>query len=250
MKKFLGMIKARRPLILISAFTPLCFGALLAGTGSLRVQDLKPTREQSLPTSDIKVINKTTALDVTFETMGDNQLLVKVKNLSSKDMNGYVIGFNDARVTIDISIGDRVISTGETDDLQLPIRSSSMTLTILAAMFADGSIEAEPVLKKELSETRLGLKKELIRNLAVLDEILGSPDAYSTKALDHLEDKFSFPSNSHALSNSESGVQSARNSLNSELKSLRQRQQHEGSAMQIQRLLDLRGRLERRIARL
>ena len=250
MKKFLGIIKARRPLILISTFTPLCFGALLAGTGSLRVQDLKPTREQSLPTSDIKIINNTTTLDVTVQTTRDNNLLVRVKNLSSKDMNGYVIGFDYARLTNDISSGDRFVSMGETDELKIPILSSSMTLTILAAMFTDGSIEAEPVLKKELSESRLGRKKELVRNLAVLDEILKSPDVYSTKALDHLEDNFSLRSNSDILSHSERGAQGAREELNSELKSLKAMQQRDGSAMQIQQLLDLRGRIERRIARL
>ena len=245
MKKLLGIIKTRR--LLLTAVAPLCFGMLIVGVGPSRPQDVAV---KSVSPNEIKVINKTTTLDVTFQTISDNQLLVKVKNLSSKDINGYVIGLNDARVTKDISIGDRVISTGETDELQLFIRSSSTTLTVLGAMFTDGSIEAEPVLTKELREFRLGLKKELIRNLAVLDEILSSADVYSTKALDRLEDKFSFPSNSDALSNSERGVQSARDDLNSELKILRQRQQREGSAMQIQRLLDFRGRIERRIARL
>jgi hypothetical protein len=125
-----------------------------------------------------------------------------------------------------------------------------MTVTLLAAMFSDGTIEAEPELKKELTELRLGMKEELVHNLAVLGEILSSPDVYSTKALDRIDADLSLRNTDTVRSTSEGGAQSAKNDLNSELKMLKQRQQRNGSAMQTQELLDLRGRIERRIARL
>src|SRR5438309_9153375 len=88
MKKLLGIIKTRR--LLLTAVAPLCFGMLILGVGPSRPQDVAV---KSISPNKIKVINKTTTLDVTFQTISDNQLLVMVKNLSSKDMNGYVIGF-------------------------------------------------------------------------------------------------------------------------------------------------------------
>ena len=244
MKKLVQIVKTRR--LLLTAFASLSLGVLVVAIGPSRRQDVQV---KAVSPNEVKIINNTTSLDVTFYHTRANNLLVRVKNISSKDLNGYVFGMNDARVTNDISSGDRVVSPGETDEVELPIRSST-TLTILGVMFADGTIEAEPVLKKELSESRLGLKKELIRNLAVLDEVLSSPDAYSKKGLDLLEDKFSLRGNAETRSHSESGAHSAREDLNSELKSLKQRQQREGSGMQIQQLLDLKGRIERRIARL
>jgi hypothetical protein len=165
-------------------------------------------------------------------------------------MNGYVLALNGVRMTCDISIGDRVVSTGETGDQELPILSSSTTVTLLAAMFSDGTIEAEPDLKKELTELRLGMKEELIRHLALLDEIISSPDVYSTKALDRIDTNVSMRNVDTLRSSSESGAQEARTGLDSELRMIKQRQQRNGSAMQRQELLDLRGRIERRIARL
>jgi hypothetical protein len=201
--------------------------------------------------SDIKINNKTTTLDVTLQTTANNHLLIRLRNVSSKDLNGYVVALNDGRITSDISSGDRVVASGQTEELELPIRSPSSTLTILAAMFADGSIEADPVLKTELSEWRLGLKKELARGLAALDEILASPDVNNIKALDKLDSQLSLPLDSHTSHwHSESGTRDARQSFSSDIQSLRERAQRHGALMQRQRLLDLKGRIERRIASL
>jgi hypothetical protein len=203
------------------------------------------------PTSDINIINNTTTLDVTLQTTADNHLLIRLRNISSKGLNGYVVAVNDTRIKGDISSGDSVVSSGETTELEIPINSSSMKVTILAAMFADGSIEADPVLKTELSEWRLELKKELVRGLAVLDEVLGSSDVYTTKAMDRLDSRLSLSidsATSHSYSTS--GTRDARDSFNIEIQSLRERQQRHGTVMQRQRLLDLKGRIERRIASL
>jgi cytochrome c556 len=248
MKKLLGIIKKRRSLVLVLAFAPLCLGVLIS-TGSSAPQDVKK-RAQTVSPVEVQIVNNTTTLDATFEITKDNHLFVRIKNLSSKDMNGYVLSLNGIRMTCDISIADRVVSTGETDNQEMLINSPLTKLTLLAAMFSDGSIEAEPDLKKELTELRLGMKKELVHNLARLDEILKSPDAYSTKAFDRIDANISSRNSDTVHSLSEEGAEQARNGLNSELKMLKQRQQPNGNAMQRQELLDLRGRIERRIARL
>jgi hypothetical protein len=250
MTKFLGMLKPRKSLLIASVFGLMCFGVLIGGVIPSRRHDVQPGR-LSPSQSDIKIINKTRTLDAAFQITADNRLLITLRNISSKHLNGYVIAVNDARITGDISSGDRVVSSGETTDLELPIRSSSMTLTVLAAMFADGSIEAEPVLKTELTQWRLGIKKELARGLAELDAILNSPEVHTTKALDRLDSRLSLPLDSDkSQSQSDSGTQHARDSLNSDIQSLRERGQRHGSLMQRQRLLDLKARIERRMASL
>lgn len=250
MTKLLGIIKTRRSLLLASAFAPMCFVAFVVGVAPSRPLDVKQAPVKRVIPVEVKIVNNTTTLDATFELTPRNTLLLRIKNLSSKDMNGYVLSLNGVRMECDISIADRVVSTGETNDQEMPILSSSTTLTLLAAMFSDGTIEAEPDLKKELTELRLGMKEELVRNLAVLDEILSSPDVYSTKALDRIDANLSMRNSDIARSPSEGGAQSARDGLNSELKMLKQRQQRNGSALQMQELLDLKGRIERRIASL
>jgi hypothetical protein len=251
MKKVFGIMKPRKSLLIASVFAPVCFGMLVVGVTPSGWHDLEPARLQSPSASDIKIINTTTTLDATFEITVDNHLLLRLRNISARDLNGYVVAVNGGRITADISSGDRVIPSGQTSELEIPVRSSSMTLTVLAAMFADGSIEAEPVLKSELSEWRLGLKKELVRGLKVLDEMLDSPDVNTTKALDRLDSRLSLPLDSDTShSYSDSGTRDARNSFNSAIHSLRERQQRHGSLMQRQRLLDLKGRIERRIASL
>ena len=250
MKKLLGIIRSRKSLVLAAAFTPICFGALVVGVAPSRQLGVEQTPVKRVSPVEVKIVNNTTTLDATFEITNRNTVLFRIKNLSSKDMNGYVLELNGVRMTCDISIGDRVVSTGETNLEEMPIRSSSTTLTLLAAMFSDGTIEAEPDLKKELTELRLGMKEELVRSLAVLDEIISSPDVYSPKALDRIDANLSFRNIDTARLPSEDGAQEARIGLTSELKRLKQRQQRNGNAMQRQELLDLKGRIERRIARL
>src|SRR6266404_3380967 len=205
MKKLIGIVTSRRSLLLASAFAPMCLGVLIGGVGASRLQS----------PSDIKIINKTTTLDVTLEITTNNHLLVRLRNISSKNLNGYVVAVNEARITGDSSSADSVVSSGETTDLEIPISSSSMKVTILAAMFADGSIEADPVLKTELSEWRLGLKKELARGLTALNEILESPDVYTAQALDRLDSRLSLSLDSETgSSHSAMGTRDGRDSFN------------------------------------
>jgi len=253
MKTFLVKAKRRRSLFLASAIAPMCLGVLLEGPGPgpSRLEVAKPARLQSLSASDVTIINKTTTLDVTVDATAGNRLVARLRNVSSRDLNGYVVAVNDGRITADLSSGNQVITSGQSDELDLPIRSSPMTLTILAAMFADGTIEADGVLKSELTEWRLGLKRELARGLLELNAILDSPDVFTAKALNRLDSRLSLPLDSDThQSHLADGTRHARISFNSDSQSLRERAQHRGTAMQRQRLLDLKGRIERRIASL
>lgn len=244
MKILLGIPKRRRTLLLSSVFAPVCFGILI-GNG--------PSGTQSPTRSDIKIVNKTTTLEVVALRPTDHNLLViGLTNVSSKDLNGYTVAVNGTRITKDLSSGDRVVPTGQTDELEIPLGASPPDITILAAMFADGSIEGDQAIAAELRERRLGLKKELIRALSILNATLESPDVYAAMALDELESRFSSLSLESATDrpHSAEGSQEARNTLSTEIQILRERRQRHGALMQRQRLLDLKGRIERRIARI
>ena len=245
MQKLLGIIKTRKSLLFVSAFAPMCLGAFM-GVGSSQLQDFrKPVRAVSL--DEIQLVNYTTTLNVTLETTATNHLLIRLKNLSFKDVNGYVVAMNDGRIKADMSSGDQTLPSGQTTELELPMSSSPMTLTILAAMFTDGTIEAEPVLKKELSAWRLALKKELARGLTELNAIIDSPNRDSAKTLDRLDSRLSqslspSPGSKTNLSDSDIGTQDAQDSFQGQLQSLRERQQRYGTLRQKQRLLNLKAR--------
>jgi hypothetical protein len=236
---------ARRSLLLVSALAPLCFG-LLIGAGD-------PSKLQSSSTDDIKVINKTTTLEaVSLKRTEHNHLILLLKNVSAKNLNGFALTLNGGIVMDDISSGDRFISPGQTTDLEIPLDSPLSEITILAAMYTDGSIEGDPVTSGELKEWRLGIKKQLIRGLSILNAILNSSDITSAAILDELQSKFSVieVETDNATPQFTSGTQDAKNSLNGEIQDLRDRRQRNGSTKQRQRLLNLKSRIERRIASL
>lgn len=244
MRMLNAIAKPRGSVLVVSAIAPLCLGLLLVFGGTFR--------RQSPIKSDIKIINKTTTLELaSIRATDHNRLIIVFKNLSSKELNGYAIAVNGARITVDISSGDRAVKPGETDDIEIPGESSPPEVTILAAMFADGSIEGDPVVVAKLKEWRLGLKKQLTRALSVLNETLESPDVDADVALDKLESQFSsFPLESDNARAPSRGLRDGRDDLITDIQMLRQRRQRNGSLNQKKRLLELKGRIERRIARL
>jgi hypothetical protein len=229
---------SRRYLLVVSAFALLCFGVLIVGG--------RPSRSQSSTKSDIKVINKTATLEVLSVRPTDHNLqAIVLKNVSSKPLNGYSVAVGNGRITIDISSGDRVIPPGQTDELEIPIDLIRPDITILAAMFADGSIEGDEAVVAELREWRFALKKQLSRSLSALDATLESPDVNAEKALDRLESQFSSLDPDSVIESRIAG-----DTLNTEIQILRENRQRQGALKQRQRLLDLKARIERRIASL
>lgn len=245
MKRVISIAKSRRLLFLALAFVPLCFGALIGGTG--------PSKLQSITRAD-QIVNKTTALDVVLVQQTDNnRILIRVKNISSKDLNGYEVNVRgQARITTDFSAGNAVIPPGGTHEFDLPAKYSLSNLTILAAMFADGTIEGDPTTVTELKQQRLALKKQLTQALPLLEAALESADVYTLEVLDRLESQLSsLTLESDATQRpSTSESRSARDDLIENVKMLRDRRRRNGAHMQRQRLLDLKTRIERRIASL
>lgn len=245
MKSIIRIARSRRSLFLALAFVPLCFGILIRGAG--------PSTLQSITRAD-QVTNKTKSLEVVFvQPMDNNRILIRMKNISSKDLNGYEVDVRgQARITTDFSAGNAVIPPGGTHEFDFPAEYSLSNLTILAAMFSDGTIEGDPITVTELKKQRLVLKKQLTKALPLLEAALQSADVYNPEVLDRLESQLSsLPLESDATErHSTSESRSARDDLIEDIKRLRERHRRNGAQMQRQRLLDLKTRIEKRIASL
>src|SRR5690348_4976710 len=111
---------------------------------------------------------------------------LRFKKVSAKDLNGFVLGLPNLRqVEIDTTTGDRVIVPGEVQDIENP--GPLPTITILAVMYADGSLEGDEITVAELRERRSALKAELKRNLELVVAEAQSRDAEMPGAFDRLE---------------------------------------------------------------
>lgn len=256
MKNILGTIRTRRSLLVVSTFAPMCFGILLGGAGFSNSKLPLSKSSQSPTPPSISIVNKTTTLEVAYETPPGKYLIVHIKNISSEDLNGYVIALKDqVRITTDLSMADRVIPPGQTDDMPMPPDNPPKEIIILAAMFSGGNIEGDPLTVAELREWRLGIKEELARSLPLLDEMLKAPD--TPAVLDHLATRFSSGDNLNTKDSDRvvkghlaSGARDVRESLTSDIELLRERMRSDATFTQREGLLDLKRRIIKRIASL
>jgi hypothetical protein len=90
----------------------------------------------------------------------DGRTRLQFKNISTKDLNGFVLGLANLRqIELDTTTGDRVIVPGEVQDVEIPGPLS--TVTILAVTYADGSLEGDQITVAQLRDRRVVLKAEL-----------------------------------------------------------------------------------------
>jgi hypothetical protein len=250
MKKLHGTANSRRLFLFGLAGASLCLGSLVGGAGSTQAPHTRISQAQSVGAIDIKTINKTTTLEVSHETTANNFLLLRIKNISPRDLNGYVVGIkNKVRITTDLSIGDRVIPPGQHHDMKIPLDTPQIELVILAAMFSDGSIEGESMTVSEIKQWRVGQKEQLTRSLSVIDAVLASPT--NPNALDRFASQLHPTSDSAVIQTEKgSGSRNARDSLDTEIELLRERLRHDPNLTQRDGLSQLKKRIERRIASL
>lgn len=200
-----------------------------------------------------KVINHTQALQVLpLETTPSGELLLKVKNVSLKDVNSFVVASDGGDMTLDTSSGDRVIAPGAIEETMMPVPRDIDSLQILAVAFTDGIIEGEPESVAELRQMRADLKMQLSRGLSAVNAILNSPEADRPAALDTLEKQLS-SLETRSNPNSEGqviGLNNGKDDLINDIQSVRTRLQAHGELNQRKLLTLMKERLERRIAAL
>ena len=72
-------------------------------------------------TTQIYVVNDTEALAVVAQEVIDGRTRLQFKNISAKDLNGFVLGLANLRqIELDTTTGDRVIVPGEVQDIEIP----------------------------------------------------------------------------------------------------------------------------------
>jgi hypothetical protein len=110
--------------------------------------------------TQIRLVNNTKALALVGQEVIDGRTRLQFKNISTKDLNGFVLGLANLRqIELDTTTGDRVIVPGEVQDVEIPGPLS--TVTILAVTYADGSLEGDQITVAQLRDRRVVLKAEL-----------------------------------------------------------------------------------------
>src|SRR5262245_20232743 len=89
-----------------------CTAVVFATVGSLTFRS---------KTTQIHLVNNTGALALVAQEAIDGRTRLHFKNISAKDLNGFVLGLANLRqIELDTSTGDRVIKPGEVHDIEIP----------------------------------------------------------------------------------------------------------------------------------
>ena len=200
-------------------------------------------------TTQIHLVNDTGALALVAQEVVDGRTRLQFKNISAKDLNGLVLGLPNLRqIEIDTTTGDRVIAPGEVQDIEIP--GPLPTITILAVMYADGSLEGDQITVAQLRDRRSALKAELKRILGLVVAEAQSRDADIPGAFDRLESAMSkLPStvaDGHTLQ--ANALRVAKGDVAKVLEVMRTRQERNAHLNQRELIRQLKERIERRIA--
>ena len=149
---------------------------------------------------------------------------------------------------LDTTTGDRVIAPGEVKEIEIP--GTLPTITILAVMYADGSLEGDQITVAELRVRRSALKAELKRILGLVIAETQSSSADTPGALDRLESAMSklSPTAVDAHTPQANAERGAKDDVASLLNVMRNRQERNAHLNQRELIRELKERLERRIA--
>ena len=234
---------SRRLVVIISAV--FCVASLCVGIG------LSGFKSPNGPT--MKVFRETEALElVAMEATTNGNLLVVFKNVSARDITGFVLAISGgAEITADTSTGDRVIAPQATQDLEIPAGSEVPEITIRAVMFADGDVEGNDITVGQVKQRRGALKRELKRGLALIRDAAGSPEAGSPAIFENLESAISnLEAHPSSQASRDIGLVDAKQDLVTAIRDVRVRQERHGYLKPRELLQELCDRIERRIATL
>lgn len=223
-------------------FAVLCVTTLFIGLNLFR----STSQERRTP----RVFRDTEALElVAMEATTHGTLRVVFKNVSARDINGFVVAMQ-GELTVDTSPGDRVIPPDATQDLEIPADLEVPQITIRAVMFADGNVEGNALTVSQMKRRRGALKREFKRGLKIVRDAAGSAEADSPGIFDKLETAISNLKIDPSLPTQDTGLLEAKQDLAVAIHHVRTRQERNGYRKQRERLQELCDRIERRIASL
>ena len=203
-------------------------------------------------TTKIHLVNNTRALALVAQEVIDGRPRLRVKNISDKDLNGFVLGLANLRqIELDTTPGDRVIAPGEVEDIEIPGPSPS-TITILAVMYADGSLEGDQNTVAQLRVRREALKAELKRILGLVVAEAQSRDADIPGAFERIQSGMSKlpPTVADGHTPQANALRVAQHDVASLVDVMRHRQERNAHLNQRELIWELKERIERRIAAL
>jgi hypothetical protein len=225
---------------------------------TLLISNNPATGRSSAQENRPQIINLTSGFHPSSLIEKDGKYILLLENKYSKNINGYIIGFGKSgKVTIDLTIGNRIINPGGVVEERIPISNLRPTseegaprpgITILAVLFEDGTSEGAAPAIAEIKERRAGAKIQLKRILSLLQGSLASPGQTQLITLNQLKEQIaSLPEGAQdALSlHAKKGFRSAKEDALMMLQNLEQSDTElpEG-------LTRLKGNIEKRIARL
>lgn len=145
----------------------------------LAVNALSKMRQQS----GIRVTNKTQAISDDGTVVGFDDIRLKLRNDSNKDITAFVvsIGHFSFKEEYIYSETNKVLAPGEIYSSNIPLPSSlkgrqDQELVIQAVIFADKSNDGNQGVVSEIEEERLGEKLQLQRIFPKLKQALASPE--------------------------------------------------------------------------
>lgn len=205
------------------------------------------------------VMNETAALQAVSLVLDEEAYVLKLKNASNKNINGYSIGTGGrGKVTVDLTIGDRVILPGGVFEERVPAPGSQQpgsdrsaqrqALTILAAFFEDGTSEGNFEAVAEIRHRRHGTKVQLTRILSLLEGSLASASSDGVATARKLKAQISSLSETPESGQHPRVKAGLRSAKEDGLTALNAIERSGGDPRK--GLLDLKERLKKRIARL
>jgi hypothetical protein len=133
------------------------------------------------PTQGLSVANSLKSVEVVSLSESDQAFDLVLRNVSKKSINGYSITLkNGAARTVDLSVGEKTIASGQQFKVALPHQIETMPPIIRYVIFEDGTGEGDSVGIKELQDRRDGRGEQLKRIVPLLKK------ASSTADLDQL----------------------------------------------------------------
>jgi len=136
---------------------------------------------------------------------------LRVKNISKKGVTGYSLTFgNHSEIAVDLIIGGKVISSGQTEDIIFPASSLNnplnademLPVTIAFAVFDDHSSEGDFKIDKRIRDERRGIKTQLQLISQILNDAQTSTEKTSLLKLKNI--KYHISTSSEKLSKIES----------------------------------------------
>ena len=156
------------------AFKALLFGLALLGLGTTVYH--RPGLQEPA------VTNETKALEVVSVLSTETGYELLLRNASAKSINGYsVVLKNGASVTVDLTVGERAIASGDQFTARLPPSAKTMEPTIRYIIFDDGTGDGDIAGIAELLARRSGRQDQLERIVPLLRAAAASADIEQLK---------------------------------------------------------------------